>query len=226
MPITVAALITRANDLLNDTTNIRWTQPELLRWLNDGQREVVLNIPAAGAVNSPVLLVAGTKQTIPASGIRLLDVVRNLGATGLVPGRAVRVTERESLDAMMPDWHAYAATAPVRHFMFDERDPRHFYTYPPVPATQPVYVEMIYSAAPAECILGGSIGLDDIYGNVLLDYVCYRAWSKDADTPAAAQKAQSYYALVANALGIKHKGDVLSSPNTSNQGGTPPRNAG
>ncbi|MDO8312640.1 MAG: hypothetical protein Q7T25_11940, partial [Sideroxyarcus sp.] len=51
------------------------------------------------------------------------------------------------------------------------------------------------------------------YGNGILDYVLYRAYSKDADYAANAQRAVGYYQVFAAALGIKDAADIKSSPN-------------
>ena len=36
--LTAANLITRVQDKLQDTTSVRWSEAELLRYINDGQR--------------------------------------------------------------------------------------------------------------------------------------------------------------------------------------------
>jgi hypothetical protein len=218
MTISVASLFLRAGDLLQDVTNIRWTEAELLRWLNDGQREIVLHLPEASATNTSVLLVAGTKQTLPTLGLRLLDLPRNMGVGGATPGRAIRLVQREVLDAQIPEWHNSTASVPVKHFMFDERNPRNYYVYPPVPASPPAYAEAIYSTAPTDCTLGGNLNLDDIYGNVILDYILYRAYSKDAEYAANGQRATSYYQVFVSALGGKKSEDMNSSPNKNDLG--------
>ena len=97
--VTVNSTLARAAVLLQDVSNIRWPLPELLDWLNDGQREIVLKKPNASIKNEPFVLAVGTKQTLPADGVQLIDVVRNL------PGTAIRIVSREILDAQLPDWH-------------------------------------------------------------------------------------------------------------------------
>jgi len=215
MSISVASLFARANDLLQDLTNIRWTQDELLRWLNDGQREIVLHKPEANTANAAMALASGTKQSLPTLGVRLIDVVRNMGSNGITPGRAIRLVQREVLDAQMPDWHSATPSTTVKHFAFDERNPRNFYVYPPVPTGVTVYVEAIYSASPTDCTVGGNFNLDDVYSNAILDYVLYRAYSKDAEYAANAQRAVGYYQVFTTALGIKQAADTSSSPNTN-----------
>lgn len=72
--ILASSIITKAATLLQDPTNVRWPADELLGWLNDGQREIVLQKPDAYSINEAVKLAAGTKQALPAAGIRLLAV--------------------------------------------------------------------------------------------------------------------------------------------------------
>lgn len=59
----------------------------------------------------------------------------------------------------------------------------------------------------------GDISLPDIYGNVLQDYVLYRAYTKDSEYAGNGQRAQAHYAAFANALGIEIKATVAVAPN-------------
>ena len=203
--VTVNSTLARAATLLQDITSIRWPLPELLDWLNDAQREVVLHKPNASVKNTAQALVAGTRQSLPVDGVQLLDVVRNL------PGPAVRIVMREILDAQLPDWHIGLATVLVKHFVYSERDLKHFYVYPPNTGTGTV--ELVYSASPLDATLGGLISVDDIYQSVLLDYILYRAWSKDAEYAANPTRANAHYTAFANALGGKYQMENASSPN-------------
>jgi len=209
-------IVSRAGTLIQDATNVRWPQAELLDWLNDGQREVVLHKPEASVKNVSVSLTTGsTKQTIPTDGILLLDVTRNMGSGGSTPGNAIRLTTREVLDAQKPTWHTDAnALGYVQHYIYDTRDPKTFYVYPKAPATA-WYAEVVYSAAPTDCSLGGTIQIDDIYANALLDYVLYRAYSKDAEYAANANLAIAHYQAFANAIGLKTQNDMSRNPNAT-----------
>ena len=213
--ITGTNIVDRAAIVLQDTTGVRWPQTEeLLLWLNDGQREVVLRKPDAYAQNVVVQLVAGTKQSIPATGIQLLDVIRNMGTGGATPGRAITRIDREILDEQRPNWHSETASAETKHYMFDPRDPKHFYVYPPQHATAG-QVEEVYASSPTDLsALGDTITLDDIYSGVLLDYILYRAYSKDADlTPTAPQRAISHYNSFLASLGAKGQVEQAINPN-------------
>lgn len=223
MALTPQAVLTRAGDIIQDTTNVRWPVDELLRYLNDGRREIAIVRPDLYATTAVVTLVAGTKQQTPADASRFIDAIRNVNSDSS-PGSAVRVVEREVLDAQRPNWHSDTA-GPARHFMCDERTPRVFYVYPP--ASTGAKLEIAYSQSPQDLLIA-NVGTDtldeeDIYTGALVDYVCYRAFSKDAEHAANMGRAQSHYQQFANAIGVGARANIVASPNTSNVGGLPSR---
>ena len=216
MPIAAQSLIRRCVETLQDPTSVRWPISELVRYLNDGQREVVLYRPDSMATSAPRPLTVGTRQTLP-NGSKLIEVVRNTGGTK----RAVRMVNREILDAQTPGWHNLTGSTDILHYMYDPRDPTVFYVYPP--AATGASVEIVYAAYPADIVepadgamytaVSGNIALPDIYGNVIQDYILYRAYSKDSEYAGNAQRAQAHYAAFANALGIEIKATVAVAPN-------------
>jgi hypothetical protein len=213
MAIPALSVIQRASTLLQDTTNIRWPQAELLDWLNDGQREIVLFKPNAYSRNVVVPLVAGTKQALPADALALTEVVRNMGANGTTPGGAIRVVNREILDAQVPNWHAATPNAAAKHYIYNPLDPKVFYVYPPQPATGQGRVEIIYPAVPGNITLADNILLDDIYLTVLVNYIMHRAYSKDTEYAANATLASAYYQAFTAMLGSKTASEAATNPN-------------
>lgn len=203
--VTVMSTIARASVLLQDATNIRWPKAELLDWLNDGQREIVLRKPNASTRNTSVNLVAGSKQVIPNDGVQLLDVVRN------VNGSSIRIVDREILDAQLPDWHTMAQAKGVQHYCYSDKDLKTFYVYPPNNGAG--QVDLVYSAAPAPAALDGVISIDDIYQSALVDYILYRAYSKDSEYAADPARVASYYTSFVNSLGGKLRMEIAASPN-------------
>lgn len=213
--LTAQNLIDRVNDTLQDTNNVRWPAAELLRYLNDAQREIVLLKPEASVTTQAVQLTANeTKQTLPASGVRLLDVTRNMGATGAAPGTSVRLIAREVLDTQLPTWHSDSGQTAVKHFMFDPRNPKVFYVWPRVHASTQVWVELVFSSSPTDvAAVGNTITLDDIYANAIIDFMLYRAYSKDAEYASNAQYAKQHYESFLMSLGLKTKVDDSANPN-------------
>lgn len=218
MTIAASTIVQRVYDVIQDTTSVRWPTTEVVRWLNDGQREIVLHRPDSMATNATVACVAGTKQSIPAGGTKLIDVIRNTAGNK----RAIRNVEREVLDAQISGWHNLTGVAEILHFVFDERDPRTFYVYPPsgTAGTQ-ASVEVVYSAMPTDIAaptgdystVVGNLSVPDIFANALLDFILYRAYTKDSDYAGNAQRAQAHYAAFANSLGIEIKATLDFSPN-------------
>jgi len=86
--------------------------------------------------------------------------------------------------------------------------------YPPQHATAG-QVEEVYSASPTDLsALTDTITLDDIYSGVLLDYILYRAYSKDADlSPSAPQRAVAHYNSFLSSLGAKGQIEQIINPN-------------
>jgi hypothetical protein len=194
---------------------------ELVRYLNDGQREIVLYRPDAMVTNATVTCVAGTKQSLPALGSKLIEVIRNSASTSAK--KSIRMINREILDAQTPGWHNITGSVDILHFMYDPRDPRVFYVYPP--ATTSAQVDIVYSSYPSDITepadgalysaVAGNISVPDIYGNVLGDYILYRAYTKDSEYAGNAGRAQAHYTAFANALGIEIKGTTGVAPNPS-----------
>lgn len=220
MPISAQSIIRRVVETLQDNTSVRWPANELVRYLNDGQREIVLYRPDAMVTNATLTLAAGSKQSLPTNGTKLIEVIRNNTVTSK---RAVRLVNREILDAQSPNWHNISGAAEVLHFMYDPRDPKVFYVYPP--ALNTAAVDIVYSALPTDITepadgatytaVTGNISVPDIYGNVLQDYILYRAYTKDSEYAGNAARATAHYQAFANALGIEMTATVNFQPTTA-----------
>jgi len=92
--------------------------------------------------------------------------------------------------------------------------------YPP--ATNTAQLEVVYSQVPAAHTLTEAqllnsattevIRIDDSYSNAMLDYILYRAYSKDVDYAANAQRAVAHYQAFQNAIGVKTTTEAASRP--------------
>lgn len=219
MSVTVQSVIDRVQTTLQDTTGVRWpVVSELVLWINDAQREIALLKPDASAKNETVTLVTGTKQTIPSGGNRLLRAVRNMSAASNGTGkRSVRLVSREVLDAQTPDWHDptvtgdAAHTSIIKHYIYDEANPRNFYVYPGVSGN--AYVEIIYSANPTTVAQNGNLDIPDLYANAVMNYVLYMAYMKDAEYAGNSQRAANHYQIFTTSVTGKGQVDALTTPN-------------
>ncbi|WP_288075940.1 DUF6682 family protein [Pseudomonas sp.] len=205
----------RVHTIVQDKGGVRWPYPELCMWLNDGQKEIVLQKPSASSRTVTIPLKIGTLQAIPDEYIMLLRVVRNSA------GRPVSIVARDLMDAQAPDWHVSRERTEARHVIVDEADPKSFYVYPPNDGAG--QLEVIMSAVPALIVPTGDpeqlgsydvhTSINTIYDNALVDYVVYRSHSKDMQNAGAAQRAALHYQQFANSLGMKVTLDANMNPN-------------
>lgn len=219
MAVTVQSVIDRVQAVLQDTTGIRWpVTSELVLWVNDAQREIALMKPDASAVNTTVTLATGTKQEIPSEGNRLLKVVRNMSAaSGGTGKRAIRLVDLMVLDSQTPNWHDPTVTgdaahgSTVKHYAYEEANPRNYYVYPGVSGN--AYVEIVYSANPATVTISDNLSIPDIFANAVMNYVLYMAYMKDAEFAGNTQRGASHFQLFTASVTGKGQVDAITNPN-------------
>jgi len=219
--IRVIDIIDRVETILQDS-NLRWPRLELQSWLNEAYLNIVLARPDSNAKTGTFTCAAGTRQqltTVFSDALRLLDVTRNLATAS--NKRGVRHVSRHVLDDQRPDWHAESETVNIQHWMFDSRQPKEFFVYPPASAT--AELEVVYTAPVGAHSMtendldpaganATTILLDDIYAAVLVDWICYRAYSKDAEYGENTQRAQAHLQSFSTALGAKNEVDTAANP--------------
>lgn len=219
--ILARSVVTKAERIIQDLDGVRWPYDEMLGWLNSGQREIVLLRPDASSRTVKFQLLEGTQQNAPATALRMLRVVRNLGSDGNTPGRAIRLCEFEVLDSQIPDWHAPSrANATAIHWLYDEAEPKTFYVYPPQPSSGRGWINAVVSQSPADCTMkdvkndigetgtaDSVISIDDIFEGPLIDYLRYRALSKETKYAGDGGKADQAYGKFLTALGVKTETD-------------------
>ena len=221
--VKVIDIIERVEHVLQDTS-IRWPRTELQSWINESYLAITLLRPDANAKTGTFTCAAGSRQVLTvqfSSGLQLLDVTRNLANASTK--RAVRLVSRAVLDDQRPAWHSETGTVNIQHYMYDPRQPKEFFVYPP--ATTAAQVEVVYADAPSAHALTESqldpaagspnttvVNLDDIYMSPMIDWVLYRAYSKDAEYGANEQRAQAAYGAFNAAIGAKSQTDSAVSP--------------
>jgi hypothetical protein len=205
--VTCREVIESASILLQDTDHTRWPEAELLKWLNAGQAETVIYKPNIFVRSVDLQLARGTKQALPADGLSLIDIPRN------TDGNVVTVIPRSSLDAQEPGWHLQKnANSVALHYCYSELDPKRFYVYPASPGGNAV--ELVYTAIPPTVRIDDPVAIDDIYVSALVDYVIYRAFSKDTEhAPPSGASASQHYTYFQNAIRGKAGSEAATDPN-------------
>ena len=219
--IKVREVIKRVEDVLQDS-NVRWPRIELQNWLNESYLQIVQLRPDSNAKTGTFTCVAGTRQTITtgfASALRIIDIVRNLASAS--DKKVVRLINRSVLDDQRPAWHTDTATVNIQNYTFDVRQPKSFFVYPP--ATTAAQLEVVYADLPTAHALSAAnldpassssdvILIDDTYVSAILDWILYRAFSKDAEFAANAARAGAHYQTFMSSIGTKTQSDIASAP--------------
>ena len=224
--VKVVDIITRAQTLLLDTTATRWAAVELQYWLSDSYREIVNLRPDANSQTSTFTCVAGYRQNLTSSlatANRLLEVISNKAATSTKQG--VRIVTRRSLDADRPGWYNENGSVNTQLYVYDPRFATEFLVYPP--ATTATQLEVVYNTIPTPHTLTANdlppisyantevIKISDSYANAILDYILYRAYTKDSDQQSNAGRAVAHFQAFQNGLGIKTQSDQAAQPGVS-----------
>lgn len=228
--IVASDVITRASRILADQTKVRWTVPEMVDHCKDAVRQIILARPDAYSVTRWMTLKAGDSRQVAGNiaasdnvdfgsaifnpTTRLLRVTRNGSTGGYAP---IREASRVALDSELPNWHVPPASATgyrVQHYVFDNISPYTFYVYPAVPSSLLNHqVEIVHSALPDLSGTGESIslGLPDQYIAPIVDWVLYRAFSKDAEYAGNMERANHHLNSFATVLQISQAGGYAAA---------------
>lgn len=230
MAVSTKTIIDDVAKVLNDTNFNYWSKEDLLAALNDGVTQTVILKPDASVTAKEYRLSGGVRQSLPDGSAafkdsgdntlpkasKLLKVVMNMGTTGLVPGNGISIIDMDLLSAVRPDWAASSrANAVTQHYMYDEKDPKHFWVTPPQPSSSQGYVLVVYNSFPTACAAYSAteyIPLADEYVEALRYYMLFRAYSRDTDA-ADANKALMYYDAFKLALGLHNQIERSEDPN-------------
>lgn len=226
MAITVASVLARVRNQLNDAgSRKRWTDTELLDYANEGQRSACVLKPDLMAVEADVTPSAGSRQSMPADGFQMLDVICNIDPNTGEELSGIRVCARTALDSLNPDWRMqkYAKTT-VLNYYFEGTQPKVYSINPPQPTGTTAKIRISYAKTPDLLTLDGVISLPDVLDQCLVDYVLFRAFAKDTEADGNTERATAAYQRFAAAVGAKETTERRDDPNQGMTGFTAPTN--
>jgi hypothetical protein len=230
-------MTTKATDVLQRVVwllqdeSIRWTAAELVQWLNDGQTAMVALRPDVTETITTFNCVPGALQSLydnasnlPEPPVKLMKVTRNVSVEGRF--RAVRLVSREIMDVTRPDWQSAPPATDCVNYMVDENLPAAFWVYPPAPdpsiQVPAMMVEIHYSAEPKKLDLPaadktwkdtqGDLSVRDRFAMVLVDYVLYRAFMKDAEFGGNGARSKTHFDLFQGQLMADVQGTMVAQP--------------
>ncbi|MCD9504524.1 hypothetical protein GLP37_20385 [Photobacterium phosphoreum] len=198
--IAVEQLLAQAAATLVDPSFVRWTKNELIDYLNDALSAVITRKPNAVIVRERIEAVGNPIQ-LPDDTYSLLSIEQIGGVRG-------QFTPIESLDRFFPDWRTKQGEPKCWTKSADELT--QFWLYP---APQELtHVDVQYSKV-LKAKEGESLAMSSVYTGILLDFILYRAFSKDAENASESQKAVTHYQAFNAALGDKNVTDSALQTN-------------
>lgn len=209
----VSGLLALLKDALTDKDSVTWSAPTLIMYLNQAMLALVSVRPDASEYTTILTLAAGSKQALPADGLRLLSIFRNTNAAGAFIGPIVRHIERTSLDDLNASWMQEAPSEFCQEYWYDERAPRQFWTSPVIAGAR---VEASICRIPPTVVSpDDDIPVDDVFVPALREWILYLAWGRDDEKSPTSSRAKDHRATFFNLLGVKEQADAKSSPKAS-----------
>lgn len=201
---------------LNDVGGVTWTQVSLFDYINSAQEVIASFRPDASSSITTMKMVAGTKQTLPTTALRLLEVIRNMGSAGTTPGRVIRAADHESISLFNSAWHSQGQVVEVKNFAYSEKNPDTFYVDPPSDGTE--FIEISVSVAPTEVNDGlDDLTLKDIYKPHVIQWCMFRAYSIEVDSASSQNRAAAHEKSFYQLMGKKFERDIMFSPSVEVQ---------
>lgn len=212
MAILASAIITSVRRfLLDPSPGDTWLDADLLAMLNRAERVVVNVKRDAYPVRANLTLVAGSVQTLPATGLSLMQVYKNV-----VSGRRINQVVAELQDVAARYWPAATQEVDVQHWTSDERNPTQFEVVPPNNGTG--QIDILYGAVPTPIASTASnINLKDHHEQVLIDIVLSFAYG-ESSTRGDVTKQAFHWQRWGQALGLTDASQKMVVAKTGEKG--------
>jgi len=218
MAKTLQSFLETVASTLEDEGFTTWTIQKLVRYVNDGQRDMQVFRPDLFITTAAHALTPGYRQTLPTDGTKLVTVHGNTTGTR----RAVTKVDRALLDLQVRNWRNLTQASEIVHYMYDVREPKSFDVYPP--AKSGAAIEIEYSRIPTDLVVpaagttisgvSGNLGIPDSQVTALQHYVCFRCYAEGVEEANAA-RASSFLALFKGELGAESQATVAVAPSTT-----------
>lgn len=127
----------------------KFIHTELQDWIDfyhQAQRQLVKSRPDSHYKHTSWQLTANmARHDAPAEAIAMIEISRNMGVDGLIPGAPIVEVPRDDIEAMISTWFSETGATEIESFTLDSKMPRTIWTYPRAHATTDVFVEGVYS---------------------------------------------------------------------------------
>lgn len=191
--ITGEEIVKLARRQLHDISGRRYTDDDMLMWLNEAQQLLTTLKPTALIETSIEPLIPGHEQHLPCRARMLVDMGPNMGMDLNSPGRVPSRTTLDVMNRSKAVWPGDTSSLVVYNYAYESTDPLIFYVYPPQGYSAPGSIQLRYSVIPEDIDdLADTLELSIEYRQPLADYLISKALDSDSDSPANMAAGASY----------------------------------
>lgn len=212
-----SVILQNVNFVLDDPNDVKYSLTQKIAAINSALQALISYRPDAASYTAMMLLVAGTRQTLPSDGVRLLKAIRNRGASGLSDaGRVIRRADMLVVDALAPDWHEATGQTTIKEYFYDPLLPKEFYVYPPAPVSPIIGIDISYvRVLPTITATTDIFPVDDYFAPSVQEWMLYSLWCGDDQNPNYAV-ARAHQKTFFDLLQIKASSDGAVNPKAAN----------
>ncbi len=182
---TALDVITRVKTQFGDQSGAQITDPVILRWINDGQQEIVNNNPILKDTKFANIVAGTSEYTFPEDKVQFIEAV-------YVQGRPVKNLSPQSFrDFILADDPTRVANAKYPDIWYERAGVITFYPTPNESFTNGLKLEYVKMPTPVTNT-ASTLGIPDRYLNHLVNYCMMQALEYD-ENYAAAQYKQAQF---------------------------------
>lgn len=180
---TVADVASAVRRQFGDESGVQITDPDVFRWVNDGQKDIVLkNKVLKGKATIPAVS-NQSDYTLPDTDIAAIESIHYAGVP--LRGMPYAEVERYILDYSTNTLHTGAP-----HIWYEWAGTITFW---PTPVGDTGVITVLYSKNPVTVqAMSDKLSIPDKYFNALVQYVLAQAYEMDEDWDATNYKSQQY----------------------------------
>jgi hypothetical protein len=177
---TTADVADRVRTIFGDTSGSQVTDAMLIRWINDGQLEIVNNNPVLKAVKYTNFVAGQTEYTFPTDAVQFIEAV-------YVSGRPVKnVSPQEFREYILAQDPTLDATSEYPDIWYERAGVITFYPKPQTSYTNGLKLEYVKTPTAVTSISTVQVlSIPDRYLNQLVNYVLAQALETDENYTAA-----------------------------------------
>jgi hypothetical protein len=220
----VSELFDEVGDILNDmevgSEHPRWPISDLIQYLNEASSTIALAKPSVFTTVVELALGPGSTQRLPDQFSRLLDIHFNINRNG-TEGPNVLPGVYALQQAFQKPGCRYSGV--VETYSAYPGSERFFWVDPPVPKSLPYTPKveaLVVSLPPVVTSPDQPLvfpGIDSqMYQGALVDWMLYRCYAKDQESPSSLQRSQmhftAYQAYMGMAMGAPAQSSKSSGP--------------